>query len=54
MCADSTESRLEYAVGECKECGSKVDSEGDTVEASCNYAYEYCPSCGYGDCSEAC
>lgn len=54
MCADGSESRYEDAVGECEECGGKVDAAGDTVEACCNYAYEYCPKCGYGACDGGC
>lgn len=54
MCADGSESHYEDAVGECEECGSKVDCNGDTVEACCNYAREYCKSCGYGACDGGC
>ena len=41
MCADGSSSRYEDAVGE---CGGKIDSDCDTVEACCNYAHEYCPA----------
>ena len=57
MCADGSESRYEDAVAECEECeecGGKIDSDGDTVEACCNYAREYCPACGYGACDDGC
>ena len=54
MCADTSFARYEDAVGECEECGGKIDSNGDSVEEYCNYAMEYCHACGYGACDGSC
>lgn len=54
MCADGSEERLKDAVGECKDCGGRIDIEGYTVEECCNYAQETCEACGNAPCTQFC
>ncbi len=43
----------EKAVGECVECGSDVDADGDAVEC-CSYSPEECTKCGWRPCDQSC
>lgn len=52
MCADGWDNS-EDAVGECPECGEKVDSEGDAV-VGCNYSPVQCTTCGSRPCDQSC
>ena len=54
MCADGSESHYKDAVGECEECGGKIDKDGDSVEECCNHARETCEKCGYAPCDQGC
>lgn len=40
-------------VGECEECGSKIDSDGDSVDV-CYYSPVDCEECGYAPCDGSC
>lgn len=53
MCCDGSEARLEDAVGECPECGARVDADGDSVEECCNYSPR-CKVCGDAPCDQSC
>ena len=39
--------------GECDECGSKIDVDGDSIE-SCCYSPKVCDKCGYRPCDDSC
>ena len=54
MCADGSYSRIEDAVGECPECGGRIDKDNDTVEECCNHAQWTCPVCGNSPCTGYC
>ena len=56
MCCDGSESHYDDAVGECPECGGKVDKDGYSVEECCNYTPESdtCEKCGYAPCTGYC
>jgi hypothetical protein len=56
MCADGSDACYEDAVGECPECGGKIDKDGASVEECCNYCPESdrCPVCGYAPCTGYC
>lgn len=53
MCCDGCEEHLEDAVGECPECGARVDADGDSVEECCNYSPQ-CKTCGDAPCDQSC
>lgn len=53
MCCDGGEARLEDAVGECPECGARVDVDGYSVEEYCNYSPR-CKTCGDAPCKGSC
>ena len=53
MCSDGYQPDDE-AVGECGNCGSKVDKDGDSVEHQCNYSPESCSICRDHPCDESC
>ena len=56
MCADGNEADYDSAVGECSECGGKIDKDGNSVEECCNYCPDddRCPKCGYAPCTGYC
>lgn len=54
MCADGSYERIEESVGECPECGGRIDKDNDTVEECCNHAQWTCPVCGNSPCTGYC
>ena len=53
MCCDGSSANLEEAVGECPECGARVDVYGYSVEECCNYS-PACKTCGDAPCDGSC
>ena len=53
MCCEYSDARPEDTVGECPDCYSDVDSDGDTTEECCAYSPS-CDTCGYAPCDDSC
>ena len=53
MCADGWDRSEEWNGDYCPDCGDRVDDDGDAIEG-CNYAREYCETCGGGACDGSC
>jgi len=51
MCCEPLNSNK--AVGECFECGSPIDSDGESTDI-CAYSEVECDVCGYAPCDDSC
>ena len=52
-CADPATDPDVVAVGECPNCGSPIDCDGDSTEI-CNYSPVDCDVCGCAPCDGSC
>lgn len=53
MCADGWYCDEKDIKGECPDCGAPTDEDGYAAYG-CNYAVEYCKTCGHGGCDGGC
>ncbi len=53
MCCSPIEARPEETVGQCPECGSDIDKDGESTEEGCTYSPS-CKTCGDSPCDWSC